>query len=247
VLLEALMDDAAERLGMDPLELRLKNLKHMGEWGLLFPMETDTQERVILTGAEKFRWSEKRSRDKGSGAKRTGVGMATYFDTTGGQPIEIMDRHLMMSLDEDGTVTVTTNHPDGGMNLLGSCSQIAAEVSGLRPEDFRYVHGETKGALFDWGMGANSGMYTAGHVTIKAATELKKQIIEAAAGRLDAHVDDLDIRDAVIRVLSDPSRSLTVRELADTSTSRNPSVRPRIPTRSESCSPMSKSMCKPAR
>ena len=216
VLLEGLMDDAAEKLNMDPIELRLKNVKHMGEMGIMFPMETDTLESVIRLGAEKFHWAEKRSREKGTGTTRMGVGMSAYFDTSGGQPIEIMDRHITMSLDEDGTVTVTTNHPDGGMNLLGTCSQIAAEVSGLRPEDFRYLHGETKGALFDWGMGANSGMYTAGNLAIKAATELKRQILDAASARLGVPVDDLDISDGVIHVLSDNTKSLTIRQFADT-------------------------------
>ena len=120
LLAEQLMDMAAEKLGIDPLELRVKNLKHMGEMGLMCPMETDTYLRVLRQGAEMFGWKEKRSRNKVNGTKRRGIGIGLYQDSSGGQPIEIMDRHCVMSLEEDGSVTVTLNHADGGMNLMGS-------------------------------------------------------------------------------------------------------------------------------
>ena len=50
--LEQLMDMAAEKLGLDPVEFRLKNVKRMGDFGHAFPLETGTHEQVIKLGAE---------------------------------------------------------------------------------------------------------------------------------------------------------------------------------------------------
>lgn len=66
-LLEQLMDMAAEKLGMDSIEFRLKNVKHMGEMGHAFVLHTATLGRVIELAAEKIGWAEKRSRPKGDG------------------------------------------------------------------------------------------------------------------------------------------------------------------------------------
>ncbi len=214
VLLDQLMDMAAEKLGMDPLDLRLKNVKRAGERAIFFPMETDTHFDLIEQGAERFGWKEKRSRNRTNGTRRRGIGMSTFHDVSGAQPNEVMDRHCVMTLEPDGSVTVTLNHPDGGMNLLTSCVQIAAETSGLRPEDFRFVHAATKGARYDVGMGANAGMYGMGNLFVRAGANLKNEILSIAAKQLGFAPEDLDIEKSEIVTKSDGRRKLSVKELA---------------------------------
>ena len=131
LLTEQLMDMAAEKLGLDPVELRLKNIKRMGERALQMPMETETLNKVIEQGAERIGWKEKRSRNKENGTKRRGIGMSSYQDVSGAQPFEIMDRHCVMSLEEDGSVTVTLSWADGGTNFGKLC---AGCRRGLGPE-----------------------------------------------------------------------------------------------------------------
>lgn len=213
--IEQLIDMAAEKLHMDPLDLRLKNVKRTGERAIFFPMETDTHFQVIKEGAEKFGWKEKRVRSKTVGKKRFGIGMSSYHDVSGGQPTEVMDRHCVMTLEEDGLVTVTLNHPDGGMNLLGSCAQIAAEVAGLRPEDFRFVHAATKGARYDMGIAANAGMYGMGNLFMQAAESLRTEILAAAAERLGLAPENLDIKSSEIGAKEDASIRLSVKDLAE--------------------------------
>jgi xanthine dehydrogenase molybdenum-binding subunit len=156
-VLEQLMDVAAEELGLDPVELRLRNVKRMGDFGHAFPLETDTNASVIELGAERIGWAEKRARDKVDGDLRRGVGVAAYYDVSGGQPFERFDRNLEMQLNEDGSVTAIFNHPDGGMNLLGTAAQLAAEVL-HRDETSVSVHGETTGA-WDGGMAATADLH----------------------------------------------------------------------------------------
>ena len=112
------MDMAAEKLGLDPVELRLKNVKSMGERALQLPLESETLNKVIQQGAEKSGWKEGRSRNKENGTERRGIGMSGHQEVSGAQPHEIMDRHCVMSLEEDGSVTdVYWAHC--GTNLLG--------------------------------------------------------------------------------------------------------------------------------
>lgn len=214
-LLEQLVDMAAEKLGMDPLELRVKNLKEVGELNqMAMPIETATQEKCIRMGAEKIGWKEKRARKKENGNKRSGIGMATYFDCSGAQPFEIQDRDVYIQLNEDGSVNLITGGCDLGTNFLGTCSQIAAEVLGLRYEDVHIVAHDTDSTLWDPGQMANSGCYVVGNTIIKVATEVKKQVIARAAKKLDVAPDELDIKDRKVYVKADPSKSLTVGEIS---------------------------------
>ena len=217
--LEQLMDMAAEKLGLDPVEFRLKNVKQMGDFGHAFPLETATHEQVIKLGAERIGWDEKRARQKVDGHLRRGVGVAAYYDVSGGQPFEHFDRHIEMHLDEDGLVTIIINHPDGGMNLLGTAAQLAAEVLGIGYQDVHFVHACTEGKLWDSGMGANSGLYTVGNAVVQTAEALKKKILEEAASQLKVDAAELDIVDGIVRAESAAGRDVTsprlsLRELA---------------------------------
>ncbi|MCL1896743.1 MAG: xanthine dehydrogenase family protein molybdopterin-binding subunit [Clostridiales bacterium] len=215
LMLEHLFDAAAERLGIDPIELRCMNMKRMGERAIQLPFETETQERVLRLAAEKAGYAEKRARPREEGALRRGIGMSNYMDVSGGQPGEIMDRHCVMNLEEDGTVTVTQSHPDGGMNLLGACTQIAAEALGMRCEDFRHVHDSTKGALYDMGLGANSGCYVMGNLYKKGAEEMKEKILEAASELFECAPEALDIKGSSIYMKDDPEKRMSVKDFAD--------------------------------
>jgi xanthine dehydrogenase molybdenum-binding subunit len=213
-LLEQLMDMAAEKLGMDPVEFRLKNVRHMGEMGHAFPLETATLAQVIELGAKKIGWAEKRSRPKGDGVVRRGVGMACYYDVSGGQPFERFDRHVAMELNEDGRVTAIFNHPDGGMNLLGSVAQIAAEVLGIRYQDVCFVHESTDGKMWDAGMAANSGLYTVGNAILRAAKSLKARIIDEAAIQTGAATEDIDVVDGMLWVKGEDQPRMSLQRLA---------------------------------
>ena len=205
---------AAEKLGMDPLELRLKNLKEVGELNqMAMPIETATQEQCIRMGAERIGWKEKRSRKKKGGNKRYGTGMATYFDCSGAQPFEIQDRDVRIQLNEDGSADLITGACDLGTNFLGTCAQIAAEALGLRYEDVHIVAHDTASTLWDPGQMANSGCYGVGNTIIKVATEVKKHLLELASKKLDVVPGELDIVDGKIYVNADPNKSVTVGEI----------------------------------
>ena len=230
-LLNHLMDLGAEKMGIGRLEIRARNYKKTTatkipsvnektgvEHELVHPasigLGLETQKDVLRVAAEQFGWSEKSNRNKVDGKFRRGIGVADYTDVSGPQPHEMNDRQCIMTLEEDGSVTVIVGHNDGGQNLLGTAAQFAAEASGLRYEDFRFIHSETKGTLYDIGLGGNSGNFGMGHLFIRAGEMLKEAILKKASTFMDAPADCLDIFDGMVFVKANPSAAMSVKQIA---------------------------------
>lgn len=213
-LLEQLVDMAAEKIGMDPIELRLKNMKKVGDPANTgMPMETFTLDKCIKLGAERFGWKEKRARKKGTGTKRYGVGMACMMHVSGAHPHSTQHRNVMIKLNEDGSANMIISADDMGQNLLGTTAQIAAEVLGFRYEDIHIITGDTDFTLFDQGQHASGGLYQIGNAVIIAANEVKKQVFERASAKLGVTPDKLVMKDRKVYVKDVPEKSLTVAEI----------------------------------
>ncbi|MCL2492545.1 MAG: xanthine dehydrogenase family protein molybdopterin-binding subunit [Clostridiales bacterium] len=228
-LLSHLMDLGAEKLGMDRVEFRIQNYRfnsanaslekkgpdeHEGSTPATMGLGLETQESVMRVAAKQFGWAEKSRRPRADGKWRYGIGVCDYTDVSGPQPHEMNDRQCVMTLEEDGSVTVSVNYADGGQNLLGAGAQIAAEASGLHYEDFRFLHAQTTGTLYDIGLGGNSGNFGMGNLLAVAGKMLKEEILKKAASFMDAESDGLDIKDGVIFSKADPQNTMPVKKLA---------------------------------
>jgi xanthine dehydrogenase molybdenum-binding subunit len=214
-VLEQLIDRAAKEIGMDPIQLRLKNIKRAGDpdnKGL--PMETCTLEELIKLGAEKTGWAEKRRREKQKGTKRYGIGMAIMMDLSGSHPAAIQHRNAYIKLNEDGSANLMVMAYDMGQNMPGACAQIAAEALGVRYEDIHVVTGDTDSTMFDTGSGGSAGCYQVGNAVMKAAEEAKKQLLDRAGKRLGLAPEELEVKDRRIYAKSDPRRGISVGEVA---------------------------------
>ena len=213
-VLEHLMDKAAKEIGMDPIELRLRNIKKVGDpdnKGL--PMETCTLEELIKLGAEKIGWAKKRAQKKENGTKRYGIGMAIMMDVSGAHPSCIQHRNAYIKFNEDGSASLIVTAYDMGQNLSGTCAQIAAEVLGIRYEDIHIVNGDTDSTMFDTGIGASAGLYQVGHAVMNAAQEAKRRLLDRAGKRLGVAADELEVKDRRIYVKSDSRRGMSVAEV----------------------------------
>lgn len=213
--LEQLVDIAAKKIGMDPKQFRLKNIKHAGDpsnTGL--PMETCTFEECIGIGAEKIGWKEKRAKKKENGTRRYGIGMAIEMDVSGAHPFNIQPRNVYIKFNEDGSVNLITGGADLGQNLSGTLAQIAAEALGVAYEDIHIVTGDTDVCLFDQGQHASGGCYQTGNAVIIAAGDAKRQLLERAAKKLGVTPDELEAKDRRIYVKADPRKGISVGEIA---------------------------------
>jgi xanthine dehydrogenase molybdenum-binding subunit len=213
-ILEQLIDRAAKGIGMDPIQLRLKNIKKVGDLddkGL--PLETCPLEEMITLGAEKVGWAEKRARKEQNGTKRYGMGMAIMMDSSGSQPATIQDRNAFIKFNEDGSANLMVMAYDMGQNLPGTCAQIAAEVLGIRYEDIHVVTGDTDSTMFDTGAGASAGCYVLGQAVMRAAEEARKQLLGRAAKILELSPGELAVKDRRIYTQSDPRVGISVAEV----------------------------------
>jgi len=211
---EQVMDIAAEKLGMDPLELRLKNIKYAGEPSNMgLPTESSFEEECIRVGAERIGWEEKRGK-KREGTVRRGVGMAAMMHCSGAHPLLLEHSGAIIKLNEDGSASLIVNPGSPGTHIWGTLSQIAAEELGISAEDINIVTGSTDATMFDLGSHASRSTYVTGNAVLMAAREAKGQLLERAAKKLGVSPDELDIKNRLVFVKRDPKKSISVAELA---------------------------------
>jgi len=196
--IEQLVDEAAEKLGMDPIKIRLKNIKKAGEIANMgLPLESTYLERCITQGAEAIGWKEKWRKRK-EGTIRRGVGMATMTHCSGAAPLYLDHSNAWIKLNEDGSADLVVHPAPVGQHIWGALSQIAAEELGIHAEDVNIVTGDTDVTLFEYGSDASRSTYVIGNATLMAARQAKEQLLERAAEMLGVSAQELEINDRQI-------------------------------------------------
>ena len=213
--IEQTMDMAAEKLGIDPVELRLKNIPKVGEISKVgLPITSTGLEKCIRLGAERIGWKRKRGQKWKEGQKRRGVGMATASQSSGTYPVLLEHSNAVIALSEDGSLNLTIHPGSPGTGIWGALSQIAAEEIGVRAEDIHIVTGDTDVTLFDLGSHASRSTYVIGNAVLMAARQVKNQILERAAKMLGALSTEMEIRDRKVYIKTDPEKNISVGEIA---------------------------------
>lgn len=211
--IEQLVDEAAERLNIDPLTIRLKNIKRAGETANMgLRLESTYLEECIKQGAEAIGWKEKWGKTK-EGTIRRGVGLATMTHCSGAAPLYLDHSNAFIKLNEDGTADLVVHPAPVGQHIWGALSQIAAEELGIHAEDINIVTGDTDVTLFEYGSDASRSTYVIGNATLMAAHQAKEQILARAAEMLDISPEELEISDRKIFSRVDPKKSISVAEV----------------------------------
>ena len=210
---EQVVDMAAEKLGIDPLELRLKNVKHAGEMAnMALPIESSYIDDCIREGAKRIGWKEKRGKGR-EGRLRRGVGMATMTHCSGAWPLLIEHSNAFIKLNEDGTASLNVNPGSPGTHIWGTLSQIAAEELGIHAEDISIITGSTDATMFDLGSHASRSTYVTGNAVLEAARQAKSQLLERAAKMLEVSPDELEIKDRQVYVKKAPEKRVSVADV----------------------------------
>jgi len=213
--LEQLIDMAAAKIGMDPVEFRLKNIKGTGEpssWPSI-AIENSALDECIKIGAERIGWKEKKVGGK-EGVRRRGVGMACGTHVSNAGHILLEHSNAFIKFNADGSANLVVSPCEMGQGILTALAQIAAEELGLRIEDIHVVTGDTDITQFDIGSHASRSTYVIGNTVLKAAQEAKSQLLEWAAKRLGVSAGQLDIKDRRIYVKTAPEKGISITELA---------------------------------
>jgi carbon-monoxide dehydrogenase large subunit len=212
--MERLMDTAAERFGIDPIEIRRRNLigtfPYRSATGVVYDEGSYLQslERAAeVIDIDAFRRDQSQARKEG---RYRGVGFSVFSERTGyGTPtfaqrsMEVTPGYetVEMSMDPSGNVEVRIGASPHGQGLVTSLSQLVADQLGIQPELVRVVHGDTDRTPYGWGTFASRSMVISGGATHLAAGKIRDSIIEAAGDILEAAPVDIDLVDgrAVVR------------------------------------------------
>jgi xanthine dehydrogenase molybdenum-binding subunit len=212
---EQVMDEAAEKLGMDPLEFRLKNLCRIGDPGFFgpeFPITSNALAECIQLGAEKIGWKEKRE-SKNEGVRKKGVGVSCASHVSGPWPVHIQTSSADIKLNEDASVILSICTPPIGTNASVSLAQVAAEVLGVDFEDVHVVWGDTNLTLWETGSYGSRTMYIVGNAVQRAATKARNKLLERASKTLDIDPQDLDIKDKRVFAKGRPHIGMSLAEV----------------------------------
>jgi putative selenate reductase molybdopterin-binding subunit len=206
--IESQMDMIAERLGMDPMQLRLRNATKAGDVTAPgFYVGSCGLSECIQKAAKAIGWEDMRKNK----LPNRGVGMACLFHGSGerGAYGDCDNSVATVKVNDDGTVTLFLGAQDLGTGSWTALAQIAAEALGARFEDIRVVAGNTELPAFDLGSFASRTMLIAGNAVKIAASNARQSVLEVGAKELGVSIGNLDAREGKIFVKSDPRKALT--------------------------------------
>ncbi len=193
-LMEAAMDDLADKLGIDPLEFRLKNLAP-GDF------RTPVYEGEVKMGAELIGWREKRKPrgQSGTGPIRQGLGMALHQWGGGGT----QDKKVTCTINPDGSVELKSATQDLGTGIRTVLAIIAAEVLGLKPTDIISNIGNSS---FPPGQPSGGSTTTPSMAPpcLDAVTKARDAMFKKIAPTLQAAAEDLTLKGGQLYVKGEP-------------------------------------------
>jgi 4-hydroxybenzoyl-CoA reductase alpha subunit len=199
------LDMIAEELGIDPVEIRLKNALKTGE-------RQATGSRIISCGlseaiqaaADRSGWEEKRGKlpyGKGVGMGANGMMVGFPMGIRGGSS-------ALIKFNEDGGATVISGVVDNGQGNESMVVQIAADVLGLRMEDVDLVSADSEVTPLDQGAYSQAATFVSGNAARAAAMDAREQILDLASDMLDALPSELELKGGQVLVKDRPERNV---------------------------------------
>jgi xanthine dehydrogenase molybdenum-binding subunit len=227
---ESLMEELAEKLEIDPVELRLKNYVGLGDtfWGqgplVRSIVQSDGVPQLLREGAERIGWGERPRAGAQSGRYRRGIGMARGFHTSSAgapQPGDVIDfSGAMVKVNVDGSVDVVTALMDHGGGTLEALAKLVAETLCVPLDKVNLAPAGTCSTVYDCVTHATRGVYAGGGAAVKAAEKVRQELLETAARFLNVMPEALALRldeelgQGVVYAPAIPERRTTIGEIA---------------------------------
>jgi CO/xanthine dehydrogenase Mo-binding subunit len=211
--MESMMDMAAEELGIDPPEIRLKNATQKGDTTVHgFIINSCGLSEAIKLAAEKSGWRDKR-KEKG---KNYGIGLANGTHVSGNRNVMPIfeGSAAMVCINEQGKVTVICGELDLGQGSSTVFAQIAAEEVGVGIENVKVLPVDTDVSPFAKGTYGDRVTAMGGHAVKLAAQDARVKLLSRAAEILKADVKDIDLRNGKFYVRGSAKAIATLEEIA---------------------------------
>ena len=212
--LESAVNELAEKLKIDPVELRMKNIVREGMFMPAYFGETANAcalDRCITHCADHFHWKEKYPvRDMGNGKVRT-AGMAIAMQGSCISNVDVGSCTLKLS--DDGTYNMLIGAADMGTGCDTILAQMAAEVLDCEPDQIVVFGADTDASPYDSGSYASSTTYVTGMATQNAAMELRENMMKIGAELLGCTLDEVEF-DGEKVYLVDGDQSVSLADIA---------------------------------
>jgi len=226
-LVERMVDLLARELGMDPAELRMKNLLRPEQFPYACPTgwvyDSGDYPRALrtamdLAGYQDLRREQAERRERG---EYMGIGVSFFTEGVGAGPRKDMDI-LGLGMADGADLRI---HPTGKAVVSVSCqtqgqghettfAQLVAAELGLSPDDVDVVHGDTDRTPFGMGTYGSRSTAVSGAAAVVAARKARERARIVAAAMMEVAADDLEWSEGAWRVRGDPDQAATIAEIA---------------------------------
>lgn len=218
--LERCVDTAAERLGLDPVELRRRNFVPPEA----FPYRSPTGARydsgryasaldAALGAADYPGWRAEQHRRRAAGDRRlVGIGVASWVERSGG--MSGSSEYARVELTGAGGLLARTGTVSAGQGHRVTLTQVVAEGLGVEPAQVELVAGDTAAVAHGTGAFGSRSMQVGGNAAYLAAVALRQRLVEAAAPLLGVPAAGIELTGRGLHPAGDPDRLLTLAELA---------------------------------
>ncbi len=222
------IDMISEELGLDPIEVMLKNVRQKGDTlpngdvlkscGLKECIESAEKRSAWkeLRGDLKRRIELRRSPDRFK--RGIGISACSMFSGAAYYPFASA---AIVKLHDDGSATLYTGVTEFGQGLETTMAQVAAQELGLELKDIHIVSGDTELCPIDFGQFLSGGVFVSGNAVKLASKDAKSQLMKIAAEILEANEMDLVARGKRIFVKGSPEKGISYSELIQLSIQRN--------------------------
>jgi carbon-monoxide dehydrogenase large subunit len=211
--IERLMDKAAAAFGLDPVEIRRRNLikqfPHKSVTGLIFDDATYVETMEVAVRAidvPAFRARQAKARGEG---RYLGLGFSTFSERTGygtpafaarGMDVTPGWETVELAMDPSGFIEARIGASPHGQGLRTTLSQIIADELGSSPDRIKIVHGDTDRTPYGWGTFASRSLVIAGGASLMAAQKVRTKLLKMAGVLLEASIEDIVLEANAARV-----------------------------------------------
>lgn len=232
---EVLLDKAAREIGIDPIELRRRNMLAQKEFPLLSPngmpysdvTPLETFELAIrMLDYESFRREQESARAQG---RYLGVGTCSYVEPTAASTPYHGTEGATIRIEPSGKVNVYVAGGSTGNSLETTVIQLTADALGVDIADVNTIQGDTAVTPFGAGTGGSrSASMTAGAIG-ETASVLRERILAIAAHQLGAAIEDIEFTRSRATVRGVPATALSLAEIAEIAYHKPEALPPAVP------------------
>ncbi len=207
--LDSIIDDFAYKIGMDPIDLRLKNYAEVDQV-FNVPYTSKLLKEAYSAGAQAINWDlRNKIPGSGNGVIKRGIGMASQIWWGGGGP----PAHAMLKLERGGYLTVISGTQDIGTGTYTILAQVAAEILEIPMEKIEVILGDTGVGPYAPSSGGSQTIASVAPAVRDASEKMKSKLISAAAAIMEIPEDKIKYNNGEIESIEDPAKKLSIADI----------------------------------